>query len=386
MFTQINGAVKSVADNAFAQNNNAFVKEKALLKMLAAFRGALGNSFVKWRENVRLQSIRSKINDQNKKFMLQILNNLLRKKNNDGIVKAVRAFRTLLNNSRNKQLLGKSLVRCAKDRMKSALQIWKSNSTPVNKYQNKWIQNFINRMLLSKSGRLYVAFRKIQSLPERKSHENDQKANKFEKGLSDFISRTLRRTFEAFKEDSDAAQVLKKRAVIQLTNITAAGRKKMFLRWNALSEQKKMIEKCKRISNVFTQINGAVKSVADNAFAQNKEAFLKEKSLLKLSAAFRGVLGNSFIRWRENVQLQNIRSKINDQNKKFMLQILNNLLRKNNKDGILKAVRAFRTLLNENKVKQFIGKDIVRCSKDRIKSALQLWKNNVGIINTKRIE
>lgn len=66
---------------------------------------------------------------------------------------------------KKKQIYGRSLIRCAKDRMKSALQLWKNKSTPVNKYQNKWIQNFINRMLLSKSGKLYVAFRKLQSLP-----------------------------------------------------------------------------------------------------------------------------------------------------------------------------------------------------------------------------
>ena len=203
-----------------------------------------------------------------------------------------------------------------------------------------------------------------------------KKANRFEKGLSSFIIRTLRRTFEAFRDDHEKAQVLKKRAVIQLTNITTAGRKKMFLRWNALSEQKKMIEKCKRISNVFTQINGAVKSVADNAFAQNNNAFVKEKALLKMLAAFRGALGNSFVKWRENVRLQSIRSKINDQNKKFMLQILNNLLRKKNNDGIIKVIRAFRNLVSTRRSHIDIGRKLVQHSKNRIRSALQIWLKN----------
>ena len=54
--------------------------------------------------------------------------------------------------------------------------------------QGKWeteIQrNFLKRLLMSKAGMVVIAFRKIQTLPERKDAEAYQRANKFEKGLS----------------------------------------------------------------------------------------------------------------------------------------------------------------------------------------------------------
>jgi hypothetical protein len=53
--------------------------------------------------------------------------------------------------------------------------------------------------------------------------------------LSDFVNRTLKRSFEAFKVQHDEAQVLKKRAVIQLINCTMAGQKKLYNRWNQLT-------------------------------------------------------------------------------------------------------------------------------------------------------
>ena len=80
-----------------------------------------------------------------------------------------------------------------------------------------------------------MAFREIKTLPERGKHRHDRKANIFEKGLSDFVNRTLKRSFEAFKVQHDEAQVLKKRAVIQLINCTMAGQKKLYNRWNQLT-------------------------------------------------------------------------------------------------------------------------------------------------------
>jgi hypothetical protein len=45
-------------------------------------------------------------------------------------------------------------------------------------------------------------------------------------------------------------------------------------------------------------INLAIKSVADNAFADNKEIKLKEKAILKIMGAFREGLDDSFNKWR----------------------------------------------------------------------------------------
>jgi hypothetical protein len=110
----------------------------------------------------------------------------------------------------------------------------------INKFKiNRGIvnvqRNFLKRLLKSKGGMIMMAFREIKTLPERGKHRHDRKANIFEKGLSDFVNRTLKRSFEAFKVQHDEAQVLKKRAVIQLINCTMAGQKKLYNRWNQLT-------------------------------------------------------------------------------------------------------------------------------------------------------
>lgn len=54
---------------------------------------------------------------------------------------------------------------------------------------------------MSKAGRVAEAFKLIKSLPEQVDTEQRKKASKFEKGLSNFIDRTLRRSFGQFKID-----------------------------------------------------------------------------------------------------------------------------------------------------------------------------------------
>ena len=64
-------------------------------------------------------------------------------------------------------------------------------------------RNFLKKLLSSKAGQVVIAFKKIQTLPERIDSELYARANKFEKGLSGFVDRTVRRTWNAFKADFD---------------------------------------------------------------------------------------------------------------------------------------------------------------------------------------
>ena len=82
-----------------------------------------------------------------------------------------------------------------------------------------------------------MAFREIRMLPERKNVRFGLQANKFEKGLSDFVNRVLRNTFESFQQQHYEAQNLKKRAALQLIQSTMAGRKKMYNRWKTIHER-----------------------------------------------------------------------------------------------------------------------------------------------------
>jgi hypothetical protein len=110
----------------------------------------------------------------------------------------------------------------------------------INKFrQNRKItdiqRNFLKRLLLSKAGMVVIAFRKIQTLPERRDDEIYKKANQFEKGLSSFVDRTLKKSFEAFKTEWEEGQAFKKRSVIQLINTTMGGQKRLYSRWVHLS-------------------------------------------------------------------------------------------------------------------------------------------------------
>ena len=106
-------------------------------------------------------------------------------------------------------------------------------------------RNFLKRLLMSKAGMVVIAFRKMQSLPERRNMEAFKKASKFEKGLANFAQRTLKRVLNSFKNEFEEGQAQKKRAVIQLIECTQGGQKKLYNRWRLLSEKTKLMNECK---------------------------------------------------------------------------------------------------------------------------------------------
>ena len=159
-------------------------------------------------------------------------------------------------------------------------------------------RNFLKRLLMSKAGMVVIAFRKIQTLPERPDNEKFIKANKFEKGLSTFVDRTLRKSWNAFKTEWEEGQAFKKRSVIQLINATMGGQKKMYGRWLGITERTRLMNECRLVSHIFSNLNFAIKSVADNAFLDSKDNQIKEKALIQLFKNLYGNLGDTFRRWR----------------------------------------------------------------------------------------
>ena len=45
----------------------------------------------------------------------------------------------------------------------------------------------------------------------------------------------------------------------------------MYERWKVIMEKTKLVKQCKNIINNFSNINFAIKSVADNAFLESKD-------------------------------------------------------------------------------------------------------------------
>ena len=89
--------------------------------------------------------------------------------------------------------------------------------------------------MLSKAGLVLLAMKNWQNLPQRSNKGKSQKANKFEIGLRKYVDRTLNKAIGAFKNEFDLGQATKKRAVIQLIDVTGSGQKKLYQRWMSLT-------------------------------------------------------------------------------------------------------------------------------------------------------
>ena len=104
---------------------------------------------------------------------------------------------------------------------------------------------FLKRLLNSKAGMVVSAFRRIQTLPEKKNMLTYGIATKFERGLSAFVERITRMSFNSFRNSFEEGQAMKKRAVLTLINTTEGGQKKMYGRWVSITERTKLMNECK---------------------------------------------------------------------------------------------------------------------------------------------
>ena len=200
----MNFAIKSVSDIAFVDNKDTAIKEKALIQLFKNMSSNMGDCFKRWRDVNNIEKLRERMGDEQKKALLKVLNNLLNNGKTAQIRDAINKFR-----------LNRRIIEIQR--------------------------NFLKRLLMSKAGLVVIGFKKWQGLPERKDNAAFLKATRFEKGLTAFVDRTLKRSFGAFKNELEEGQAFKKRAVIQLINVTMGGQKKFYNRWLNITEKTKLL-------------------------------------------------------------------------------------------------------------------------------------------------
>ena len=146
MFASLNYVIKSVTDNAFIDSKETQLKEKALIQLFKNLSSNLSDTYKRWREINNVEKINEKLTGKQKEQMLKVLNQLLSSSKQHQVREAIQKFR-------------------------------------LNRRVTEIQRNFLKRLLMSKAGLVVIAFRKIQTLPERKDNESYVKATKFEKGL-----------------------------------------------------------------------------------------------------------------------------------------------------------------------------------------------------------
>ena len=82
-----------------------------------------------------------------------------------------------------------------------------------------------------------------------------------------------------------------------------------------MTEKTKLINECKIIGNVFNSLNFAIKSVTDNAFANNKDNQLKIDAINKIFLNMNLSLRDTLKKWREVNQLEKLIGRM-DRDKK----------------------------------------------------------------------
>ena len=132
IFASLNFSVRSVSDNAFMENKDTSLKEKALLQLFRNLSSNISSSFKQWRNLNQIERMRERMGLSEKGAAIRVLEGLVHGGLNNQIRNAINHFR------QNRKMVD--------------IQ-----------------RNFLKRLLVSKAGMVVIAFRKIQTLPERRN-------------------------------------------------------------------------------------------------------------------------------------------------------------------------------------------------------------------------
>lgn len=235
----------------------------------------------------------------------------------------------------------KRILEMAALKRKKAFNFWRDVNNKTNRIRT--IQsNFIKKMLGTQVGKIFNAIRIMKTLPERKALLDTQRANKFEKGLSKFLSDKLKYTFDQFKRDSEFGGIFKKRAAILMVKMSESKVKQMYGRWSNTAKEARIIEKCKKLNDAFFNLNVIVKANANQAFYDDKEAKLKGAVIDKLFAVWNGNAEAIFRRWREKNGELRMKESLSSQQKEKLLKLLESMLKNNRESRLRDVIERFK--------------------------------------------
>ncbi len=142
VFASLNYVIKSVTDNAFIDSKENTLKEKALIQLFKNLSSNLSDTYKRWREINNVEKIRERLNNSQKEQVLKVLDQLLHSSKQLQVREVIQKFR-------------------------------------LNRRVTEIQRNFLKRLLMSRAGLVVIAFRKIQTLPERKDNDKYSKASTF---------------------------------------------------------------------------------------------------------------------------------------------------------------------------------------------------------------
>ena len=127
----------------------------------------ISDTFKRWRDINNIEKLRERMTSQQKESVLNVLNSLLNNNKNTIVREVIHKFR-----------LNRKIVDIQR--------------------------NFLKRLLLSKAGLVVIAFKKVQSLPERKKDPKGyDQFLKFERGIHDFFTSSMKRSYIAIRNELD---------------------------------------------------------------------------------------------------------------------------------------------------------------------------------------
>lgn len=195
----MDGALTNQFQIVFQDQRAYTIKVNAINRLIAASQGTVCNFFNVWRGNVKQMKIEQSMDNEKKTLALAMFTKALDGSEKNMVIDSIRKFRMNL------------------------------TVTEISK-------KFFNRLLQTKTGKLFYFMQKFKSIPDAKIAVRKKKAIKFESFLNKFAMKVIRTAFNPFKSCNYIAIDRKKYCINKLVRKSMGQQFKSFTRWRNVNQ------------------------------------------------------------------------------------------------------------------------------------------------------
>lgn len=116
----------------------------------------------------------------------------------------------------------------------------------------------------------------------------------------------------------------------------------MYDRWANITNEARVVEKCKRLGNSMNEIHFLIKRNADWVFTGEVCSQKRRSAMQRLMEIWRNNKVNLFNRWKEANREGKIQERFNEKKKAMMLKVLETVVKRKKEEKLREAVEQFR--------------------------------------------
>ena len=216
-------------------------------------------------------------------------------------------------------------------------------------------------------------FNRWKALPER--NQAAQGASRLEQSIRRVLSRGLKSSYDAFKNESVKASIAQRQACRQLITVTMSSSKRMFIHWRQYNSSQRLLDLCQRSESFFSILNGKLSENHSKLIKKSTFDLMREKVAQQIFNNQKNQQQTALKKWAENCKLAQIQEELDREVGRNSLKNLERLTSSKFEQNLASTLNTFKRNSSLCKLIEGLYGKLQGTSSGRMLRLFNKWKN-----------